>query len=218
MIEGEYESLKAIYEVMPKFVTQPYSWGEYQSSPGSYFIITQFREIVEQPPEPVQFTERLAEMHRRSRSPTGKFGFHVTTCRAIIEHLTNIWEDSWATLYSKQLAYLMKLDREKNGEWLEFHHVCQLTLQHVIPRLLLPLQSDGRSIKPCLVHGDLWDENTATDTTNREPFLFDACSFYAHNEYELGNWRAVRHRFSRDVYVDNYKKNFPPSEPGRYGL
>ncbi len=28
---------------------------------------------------------------------------------------------------------------------------------------LEPLQSNGRVLKPCLVHGDLWEENTATD-------------------------------------------------------
>lgn len=43
--------------------------------------------------------------------------------------------------------------------------------------------------------------------------MFDAGSFYAHNEYEIGNWRAARHRFSRDIYVENYKRNLPPSEP-----
>lgn len=71
----------------------------------------------------------------------------------------------------------------------------------------------GRSIKPCLVHGDLCDENAATDGLTGEPFMFDAGSFYAHNEYEIGNWRAPRHRLSRDVYVENYKRNFPESEP-----
>ena len=85
----------------------------------------------------------------------------------------------------------------------------------MIPRLLEPLQSEGRSIKPCLVHGDLWDENTATDMDTGEPFIFDAGSFYAHNEYEIGNWRAQRHRLSSRVYVENYKQNYRVSEPGK---
>jgi hypothetical protein len=29
-----------------------------------------------------------------------------------------------------------------------------------------------------------------------EPFVFDGSAFYAHNEYELGNWRTPRHRLS----------------------
>ena len=42
-------------------------------------------------------------------------------------------------------------------EWPEFDVVCSLTLEKVVPRLLLPLQSDGRVLKPCLLHGDCWD-------------------------------------------------------------
>ena len=47
--------------------------------------------------------------------------------------------------------------------WPEFDAVCDLTLAKVVPRLLLPLQSEGRTLKPCLMHGDCWDGNTAMD-------------------------------------------------------
>jgi protein-ribulosamine 3-kinase len=53
------------------------------------------------------------------------------------------------------LTAIIKLDEERNGEWPEFKVYCDLVLEVVLPRLLRPLQSDGRSIKPCLVHGDL---------------------------------------------------------------
>lgn len=59
-----------------------------------------------------------------------------------------------------------------------------------------------------------WDENTATDMKTGEPFIFDPGAFYAHNEYETGNWRAARHRLSVRVYTQNYKRNFPVSKPG----
>ncbi len=215
-MHGEYESLKAIHAVSPDMVPEPYAWGQYDDS-DTYFLLTEFREIGKQPPDPVKFTQRLAEMHQKSVSPTGKFGFHMTTCHARLRQVTDCWEDSWAVLYRKQLAHMIKLDEEKNGEWPEFKMICQLVLDKVIPRLLEPLQSDGRSIKPCLVHGDLWDENTATDAATGEPFIFDAGSFYAHNEYEIGNWRAVRHRLSASekLYKDSYKQAFKESEPGK---
>ena len=108
------------------------------------------------------------------------------------------------------------MDEEKHGVWPEFQRVCRLTLDKVIPRLLGPLQSDGRAIKPCLIHGDLWDENTATDMNNGEPFVFDAGAMHAHNEYELGNWRAPRHRLSNKSYVESYKLDFPVSEPSKF--
>ena len=73
---------------------------------------------------------------------------------------------------------LIRQDVEKNGYWPAFEIVCDLTTSVVIPRLLEPLQSEGRSIKPCLMVGDLWDENTATDMNTGEPFVFDAGSMY----------------------------------------
>jgi fructosamine-3-kinase len=214
MMHGEYESLKAIHAVSPAMVPEPYAWGKYDGRE-TYFLLAEFREVGKQPPDSARFTERLAEMHKKSVSPTGKFGFHITTCHATLPQITDCWEESWAVLYRKQLAHMIKLDEEKHGEWPEFKIVCQLVLDKVVPRLLEPLQSGGRSIKPCLVHGDLWDENTATDDANGEPFVFDAGSFYAHNEYEIGNWRAVRHRLSVAPYKENYKRVFEASEPSK---
>lgn len=216
MIEGEFESLRAIHAVSPDLVPYCYSWGRFTGAPSasdSYFLLADFREIGEQPPDPIKFAARIAELHEKSKSPTGKFGFHITTCHAKLPQTTSCWEDSWAVLYRKQLENMVRLDREKHGEWPEFSRICDLVLNIVVPRLLEPLQSDGRSIKPCLVHGDLWDENTATDVDTGQPFIFDAGSFYGHNEYEIGNWRAARHRLSDKVYVRNYKNHFPVSEP-----
>lgn len=177
-------------------------------------MLADFREIGKQPSDPVKLTARLAELHKNSVSSTGQFGFHITTCQGMITQITDCWESSWELLYRKQLAHVRKLDIAKNGPWPEFEHLCRLTLDKVIPRLLRPLQSDGRAIKPCLVHGDLWDENTATDVETGGPFFFDAGSFYAHNEYELGDWRPPRHRLSNKSYVENYKRNYPVSKPG----
>ena len=51
------------------------------------------------------------------------------------------------------------------------------------------------------------------DSRTGQAFVFDACSFYGHNEYDTGNWRAPRHRLSDKAYVKEYKKRFPVSEP-----
>ena len=152
-------------------------------------------------------------MHRRSLSPTGKFGFHIRTYHAKIAQAVDVWEDSWCALYSKHLGYVMSLAKPIL-RWPEFDAVCKLTLEIVVPRLLLPLQANGRMLKPCLIHGDCWDGNTAMDMTTGEAFVFDVCSFYGHNEYDIGNWRAPRHRLSCKAYVETYKKHYPVSEPG----
>ncbi|KAI9761515.1 MAG: hypothetical protein M1840_001778 [Geoglossum simile] len=65
MIEGEFESLKDIHKVAPSFVPIPYGWGKYLRE-DTYFLLAQFREIGQQPPDPIKFTACLAQMHRNS--------------------------------------------------------------------------------------------------------------------------------------------------------
>ena len=55
--------------------------------------------------------------------------------------------------------------------------------------------------------------NTALDQRTGDAFVFDACSFYGHNEYDTGNWRAPRHRLSDKTYIEEYKSLFPVSPP-----
>ena len=64
-------------------------------------------------------------------------------------------------MFQKIMTRAMDVDREKYGAWPEYDALREVLIEKVIPRLLDPLVSDGRTIKPCLVHGDLWDENAA---------------------------------------------------------
>jgi protein-ribulosamine 3-kinase len=203
MSEGQYEADKALYHCMPSFTARPFTWGRYRKEgiPPHYFLLSEFREIGQQPPDPIRLTRCLAELHRKSVSPTGKFGFHINTCHAKMDQLTDLWEDSWEVCYGKQLKHTFDRDRDSMPPWPEFHAVADLILDICVPVLLRPLQADGRSIKPCLVHGNIWDMNTATDVETGEPFVFDGSAMYAHNEYELGNWRTSRHRLSSRSYI-----------------
>lgn len=79
----------------------------------------------------------------------------------------------------------------------------------MVPRLLLPLQSDGRVLKPSPVHGDCWDGNTAIDSETGEVFVSDTCPFYGHNEYDIGNWRAPRHKLSDPAYIETTSSTIP---------
>ncbi|KAM7185625.1 Fructosamine kinase domain containing protein [Rhypophila sp. PSN 637] len=203
MIRGKFESLSAIKAVRPSLVPDPVSYGsyfDYQENQTISFLLT-------------SFVSCLADLHMRSLSPTGKFGFHITTYHATLPQLTDTWESSWSALLC-QLSQMISQAKRSPSSWPQnFFELGSLIVEKVVPRLLDPLQSEGQSIKPCLVHGDLWDENTALNTSTDEPFIFDACSFYAHNEYEIGNWRARRHRLSGNEYVEAYKALYPPSDP-----
>lgn len=82
----------------------------------------------------------------------------------------------------------------------------------VIPRLLRPLETNGRSIKPCLVHSDVWPGNMMLDAKTNRVALFDSCAFWGHNEADLGTWRAPRYKMGRP-YFKEYQRVMQISEP-----
>lgn len=77
------------------------------------------------------------------------------------------------------------MEQESQGLNQELLDMSNKFINKVIPRLLRPLVTGGRSIKPCLIHGDLWYGNATRDGDSDMPIIFDAASFYAHNECML---------------------------------
>ena len=181
MMHGEFESMKAIHSLLPDFVPEPFAWGTYTSIPDTHFFLCQFREMIEEMPDPHQFTARLAALHQNSKSPTGKFGFHLTTYTGNLPQ-TNEWEASWETYFTKSMRLALELEVKAKGTDPELDTLIPILFGKVIPRLLRPLESDGRSVKPSLVHGDLWYANSGIDVGTGKSLIFDACTFYAHNE------------------------------------
>ena len=87
------------------------------------------------------------------------------------------------------------------------------TFEKVIPRLVGALESEGRSVKPCLIHADLWEGNTGTSYETGDVYVFDSGAFYAHNEMEIGDWRCHYNKIHNKIYTRTYLKFFGPSEP-----
>jgi len=181
MMHGEYESMKAIHKLQPDFVPKPIAWGTYESVPNTHFFLCQFKDMTDEMPDPDQFTARLAALHQNSESPNGQFGFHITTYSGNLPQI-NDWETSWETYFTKSMRLAFELEFEAKGPDPEFDTLVPVLFEKVIPRLLRPLESEGRSVKPSLVHGDLWYANSGIDVDTGESLVFDACSFYAHNE------------------------------------
>ena len=77
---------------------------------------------------------------------------------------------------------MLKLNFEHGVPSKELGDLSPDLFEKVIPRLLRPLETDGNSITPVLVHGDLWCGNAAVDRETDAPLIFDPSSFYAHNE------------------------------------
>lgn len=133
-----------------------------------------------------KFAALLSALHMNSQSPNGKFGFHITTYAGNLPQYV-AWEDRWESFFAKSMRQALELEIERKGPSEELDVLSRALFEKVIPRLLRPLESDGRSVKPSLVHGDLWYANAGVDIENDQPLVFDACCFFAHNECKFGS-------------------------------
>jgi fructosamine-3-kinase len=120
-------------------------------------------------------------MHTNGTSPEGRFGFHMTTCNGNIPQ-DNTWCDSWEAFFAARFRHMLNLYYEAKGKDEEISELSEPFFAKVIPRLLGPLEAEGRRVKPTLLHGDLWYGNTAVAIEADIPMVFDACCFYGHNE------------------------------------
>lgn len=79
MALGEFESTKAWYELTPDNVPEPIGTGECPNRPGKHSCLLEFRDTSDEMPAASDLVSILARVHQTSQSPTGKFGFHITT-------------------------------------------------------------------------------------------------------------------------------------------
>ncbi|KAK8035553.1 hypothetical protein PG993_010548 [Apiospora rasikravindrae] len=215
MLRGEYESSKIIYSIMDDFLPKPYGFGKYKAkNPPTYFYLSEFVDMdVFTAPDPADFTRRLAQLQKLSEPPTGRFGFAVPTCDGQVAHTVD-WDSSWADFYRRLLLGVCEKDLETNGPWPEMELATKQVAEVVIPRLLGMLQENGRELKPCIIHGDLWEGNMGINLKTGDSILFDAGSYFAHNEMELGHWRCeFSSVFRAEEYTRHYLLSYPPAEP-----
>ena len=216
MLNGECVSSNMIYKLMPDFIPQPFGFGTYKwKEQDAYFYLSEFVDMdVTKEPDPAEFTARLAKMHKSSQSPTGKFGFPVKTCDGKTAHTVD-WEESWSVFFRKLFLGVCKLDLEANGPWPELERATEQVASKVIPRLLDNLRTrEGDTIKPCIIHGDLWEGNMGVNNKTGVTLLFDAGSYFAHNEMELGHWRCeFSSVFRKKEYTERYLGNYPAAHP-----
>lgn len=212
MMEGEHESMEEIYSYMPDFVPKPIGWGKFkQASPETYFYLMDFLNLSPEIVELTDFCRLVVQLHQTSVSPTGKFGFDITTWHGPNPQSTS-WEENWCIFFTRLMTQFFDREIAQNGPQPEYGAAYQKFAREVVSQILEPLQSNGRTLKPCLIHGDLWEENTGLNLATGSPVVFDASVLYAHNEMELGMWRSDRYAFG-ELYFDQYRAYMPPSEP-----
>jgi protein-ribulosamine 3-kinase len=184
MALGEFESQKALSQYVPDNAVIPLAYGTMELDSSKSFFLTTFRELNDNKcPDENEVAAVLSALHRSSSSPTGKFGFHVQTFNGWAP-MVNGWYDTWEEYFSRQLRSDFEWTENIRGPDAEFNEVAGEFFSKVIPRLLRPLQTEGRSIRPVLLHGDVYSGNMKLDIDTSKVILFDSCCCYGHNESE----------------------------------
>ncbi|ETS75969.1 hypothetical protein PFICI_12913 [Pestalotiopsis fici W106-1] len=215
-LEGEFVGMTELHQLQPELVPKPIARGRLKNANvPAYFLLIEFIDFIPGLPDPVKLGARLAALHAKSKAPNGRFGFHLQTYDgARLQAVAPT--KSWTSFFGTLLAEAYRQDTETNGIWPELEIVHKRVQSHLIPRLIGALEAEGRSVKPTLIHGDLWDGNVGVQANTGDPWMivkFDCAVYYAHNEMEIGTWRAERHQLNAEVYRMEYLKNYEASEP-----
>ena len=193
MVSGEFCSMTTLHQVIPDSTPAPIAWGTYASNQNIHFFLCHFVDVIDEVPEVEAFTAKVAELHVNSTSPNDQFGFPVPTYMGEMAQYHE-WTESWEDFFTLSMRRLMSAIEEAQGQDQELKDLFEKTMRIVVPRLLRPLETGGRHIKPSLVHGDLYSGNVSVNVETGRPVLYDATCLYAHNECKS----SMRHRLELD--------------------
>ena len=98
-----------------------------------------------------------------------------------MKHKTT-WTSTWEEYFTNWMRDLFSQELKAQGPDEEIEYLSEIILKKVIPRLLRPMEIAGRTIRPVLCHGDLWDGNVSQEVETGRVVVYDACAFYGHHE------------------------------------
>ncbi|MBE3046449.1 fructosamine kinase family protein [Candidatus Bathyarchaeota archaeon] len=177
---GEFKSTNHLHAVLSSNVPRAVGYGTCAVDPERAFFIAEFRSMRDELPSADQLVGLVTKIHQVV-SPSGKFGYPYTTFTG--KHaVENAWSDTWEEFFARVMRDTMQTELGVHGPDPELEELSEKILARVIPRLIRPMETEGRSIKPVLVHGDLWHGNVSVDNETGEPVLYDPCCFYGHYE------------------------------------
>lgn len=187
MVSAEYEAAKALYAAYPELVPEPIAWGSYKEEDEVYFLLIRFYELSGDIPDVSDFPALLAKIQMRpeAKSKTGDFGFPITTYGGRNPTVYPMGK-SWETTLAGSLEAAFIAEEETQGPDAEMTRLRDSLFNKVIPRLIRPLETEGRSVDPILCHGDLWDGNASIDAATGDPKIFDPAPLWAHKECKIG--------------------------------
>jgi fructosamine-3-kinase len=185
----EFHTMGMLYNAAPELVTRPIASGAYADMPDMHFILYEFfgfehKVYPQLSCELYNFPRLVADFHKSTRWPGHKFGLELPVFGGN-RHAQFPMTDSWARTFAEGIRGVWETEMEVQGHDDELAFLEEMMLEKVIPRLLKPLQVDGRELVPSLVHGDLWEGNTGVDPKTGMPKIFDATPMWAPAECEF---------------------------------
>lgn len=170
-----------MHSVSPDLCPKPIGWGTYETDDNSHFYVCKYYNFNKNLPPVQDLCRVMASLHSKSASPNGMFGFHCPTYNGDAPQ-DNAWCHSWELFFARGLRQVLNLRGERAGPDPELDAMLPELFDRVIPRLLRPLETEGRKIKPCLVHGDLWYGNVSVDDDTGRPIIYNPSGFWGHQE------------------------------------
>lgn len=181
--------MQALYNIMPELVPRPIGMGNYTKAgeEDKWFFLSEFKDMQtaddKTKPNVQVFASTIAELHRRGQTPGHKFGFPVETHSGALPMISPP-SDTWEELFTRVMDTLFDVEERAQGRDPNMQLLREGIMSKVIPRLLRPMEANGRMVVPTLVHADLWHGNVGIERGTHAPVIFDAMALYAHNECE----------------------------------
>ena len=108
-----------------------------------YALLCDFRDMINEMPEPHQFPSRLAAMHQDGKSRNGKFVFHLETFMGQLPRLAG-WKDKWQFYSTKSVRLALQLDNKAKGDDPDLIFYCPYCLVRLSLAYSLPWRATGK--------------------------------------------------------------------------
>ena len=178
MMEGTFHSESLFYGSIPNHVPKPYAWGSFKIDLSTSFYLCDFHDLANEVPGYQEVVSIIVKVHKNSMGRKDRYGFDIPTYLENIPN-DNTWQDSWEVWFVQAKRQMFQIEGMAHGEDEELNPLKKGIFEKVISRILLrPSETGGRSIKPSLIHSDLWPGNLMPDTPNDEILIFDSCAFW----------------------------------------
>eukprot|EP00899_Mesostigma_viride_P019637 jgi/Mesvir1/27675/Mv07395-RA.1 len=180
MFKGEAESLRALGHSKTLRLPEVFHYGAFPAGSGS-FIVMEYLEFGGSADQ-ASLGRQLALMHQsqplHEEARAGRFGFVVNNTIGATPQ-PNEWMDDWVDFFrERRLKHQLRLARDS-------------ALSAKGDKLCEQLGDffEGITVKPSVLHGDLWSGNLAA--VDGAPSVFDPATYYGHHEAEFGmSWCA----------------------------